>query len=580
MSQVDREALRVAIQRKDPKVLKWYVEHATERGCAVIGPEDAEARMLYYQLRLEGQQRDTFQASSHVQNRGPVMARDATLGTPSLRQLAFSASSVPTVTPVLSTRIAQPQSTKEEVPQHLHLSHSQTTPRDHHPVRVHHSFSRRLFRSYGAYISEDESLHNQPSTQQSTRQHVAAYDSAGAMQGMSNESSWTREWDAFGPLRHHASSGMHAPPGAGIASPKADTSTFLLHQVGSVIASPRALTLTRKNFDLHEEEERVDILQLEAFEWEQLSRLRCDDHARSGMHSVLCGITPARGMHAPPGAGIASPKADTSTFLLHQVGSVIASPRALTLTRKNFDLHEEEERVDILQLEAFEWEQLSRLRCDDHARTLGFTHRQQLVQLETNESKERLEISATHVDMTARLLHGLQHWQNGPSKAQNALLVNEAILRARLSAEEVHARVEMETIQKKAAEHQLADLRRLKWLENEHRRATEMHQVLIAALSHQGVDVSTRAAAASRSPQQAAVRTFGHEWLSSSEQLQNERWRHPSSARNNRHDTSFAPNGPAVFKKRNPHHASLPGNIRGPPYTAGAENLPPNCQVQ
>lgn len=494
MSQVDREALRVAIQRKDPKVLKWYVEHATERGCAVIGPEDAEARMLYYQLRLEGQQRDTFQASSHVQNRGPVMARDATLGTPSLRQLAFSASSVPTATPVLSTRIAQPQSTNEEVPQHLHLSHSQTTPRDHHPVRVHHSFSRRLFRSYGAYISEDESLHNQPSTQQSTRQHVAAYDSAGAMQGMSNESSWTREWDAFGPLRHHTSSSGN--------------------------------------------------------------------------------------MHAPPGAGIASPKADTSTFLLHRVGSVIASPRALTLTRKNFDLHEEEERVDILQLEAFEWEQLSRLRCDDHARTLGFTHRQQLVQLETNESKERLEISATHVDMTARLLHGLQHWQNGPSKAQNALLVNEAILRARLSAEEVHARVEMETIQKKAAEHQLADLRRLKWLENEHRRATEMHQVLIAALSHQGVDVSTRAAAASRSPQQAAVRTFGHEWLSSSEQLQNERWRHPSSARNNRHDTSFAPNGPAAFKKRNPHHASLPGNIRGPSYTAGAENLPPNCQVQ
>lgn len=496
MSQVDREALRVAIQRKDPKVLKWYVEHATERGCAVIGPEDAEARMLYYQLRLEGQQRDTFlvntPASSHVQNRGPVMARDATLGTPSLRQVAFSASSVPTATPVLSTRIAQPLSTtNEEVPHHLHLSHStQNTPRDHHPVRLHHSFSRRLFRSYGAYITDDESLHHQPSTQQPARQHAAAYDSAGAM-AISNESPWTREWDSFGPLRNHGSSGMHAPPGAGIASPKADTSTFLLHQVGSVIASPRALTLTRKNFDLHEEEERVDILQLEAFEWEQLSRLRRDDRAR----------------------------------------------------------------------------------------TLGFTHRQQLVQLETNESKERLEISATHVDMTARLLHGLRHWQNGPSKAQNALLVNEAILRARLSAEEVHARVEMETIQKKAAEHQLADLRRLKWLENEHRRATEMHQVLIAALSHQGVDVSTRAAAASRSPEQAAVRTFGHEWLSSSEQLQDERWRHRSSARNNRHDTStFAPNGPAAFK-RNPQHASLPGNIRGPPY-AGAENLPPNCQVQ
>jgi hypothetical protein len=420
MSQLDREALCAAIQRRDGKVLKWYVEHATERGSAVMGPEDAEARMLYYQMRLQETQRET--GSTIVNNQPQYRAAmkqtipGAALHTPSLRQVAFptssavcsrTASQVPDgaepyqqaftqrnlpYTHSHTTMIARPEAS---VNANAERSQQQPSLRDHHPVRVHHSFSRRLFRSYGSYIADEHPADASPPSQPT--RHVDAAPPSGG------DSSWTREWDAFGPIR--------------------------------------------------------------------------------------------LGGSAPPGVGIASPKADTSTFLLHQVGSVIASPRALTLHRKNFDLHEEEERVDIVQQQEYEWNLLTRLRHDDRTRTLGFTHRQQLARLETRESQERLEISAMHVDMTARLLHGLQHWQNGPAKAQNALLVNEAILRARLSAEEAHARVEMDTIQRKTAEHQLADLRRLKWLENEHRRATQMHQVLIAALSHQGVDVSLQAPA-------------------------------------------------------------------------------------
>lgn len=393
MSHLDVDALRKAIDQRNATVLRWYVEHATEQGSGIIGPEDAEARMLYFQMslqhrtdsgrggdRLNGPTVSTVmqQSAPHVHHATQRRGLGNALSTPSLRQVAFT-------TPPSSRTSSQAlhESTTQFAPSVASGSTSglaphTTAPREYHPVKVHHGSSRRLFRSYGAYIASGDA-------EQPTKPHENG-----------SRASWSSEWNA----------------------------------------------------SVH-------------------------DNGRLGA--------------APPGAGVASPTADTSTFLLHRVGSVTASPRTLTLTRKNFDLHEDEERIDIMQLETYEWQQLLFLAHGHYTRVLGHVHRQEAIRAETAEGTARLDISSRQVDVWANLIHQFNEWRNGPAKAQNAMLVNEIVLRARITSEEAHARREMDTVQRNAAEHQLSDLRRMRWLEQEHRRAAEMHQVIVAALAHQGV---------------------------------------------------------------------------------------------
>lgn len=231
------------------------------------------------------------------------------------------------------------------------------------------------------------------------------------------------------------------------------------------------------------------------------------DEALSERHHKMWNSTIVDG-HVEPHAH-ASPKADTSTFLLRHISEVTSSPKTIMLHQKNVDLREDEERVDIAQLESYEFMLLADLAREDFHRALRRQQSCEAIALETLEGRERLRITSLQVELWSAFVHTVHLWSNGAAKAQNAMLMNESVLRTRIGVEETHARRTIVIVHKREAEHQLAEFRRLGALEREHQKATVMHQRLMMQLAAQGVDIGSISSQQAVSPARAAVKVLG-----------------------------------------------------------------------